>query len=349
MVLAAELLNEPEIIFPEITALTVGAFMTERMPWNVTPARMLILMSASAFMGYALSVYVPFPLYIKVIFAFAVCIITLSAARSTMLPMISASVLPLLTNVQSLIYPVSVVILTSAIIAVRYLLEKYKLVEKNKYSYEKTEPKSDFIRKCWLIAGFAAISAIALGSGMTFIIAPPLAVVFAEAAYTDSPVHKAPFRFFLSVILCTFAGTICRLIFSDLFRLPMTVGVSAAVISALSLLLVFEKLFPPAAALAVLPFILSEENIAAYPFQVTTGAAIFICMDVIYRKAVLSGKPLQLLEKIIIFIKTVQLIPPMRNSDESESEISEKYEKFPMTVEVTEPENEQNKNVRRKI
>ncbi len=349
MVFFAEILNEPEIIFPEIAALTVGAFITPRMPWNVTPIRMLILMSLSALMGYGLSVFVPLPLYIKVVIAFTVCILTLSAAGSTMLPMISAGVLPLLTNVQSMIYPISVLILTAIIIGVRALLEKYKLADEIIFSVERPEPKEELIRKIWLIIIFAAVAGVAISSGMIFIIAPPLAVVFAETAYIDSPVHKAPFRFFLCIVLCAFAGTSCRLIFFDLFRMPMTVGVTVSVSAAIFLLVLFQKPFPPAAALAVLPFIINESAVALYPFQVTIGAAVFISLNLLYKKAVNKGIFIRIVNWIIDFVKSTQIIQPQRKPVPTEKDMAEKYDEFVMPVEVVTETPVKESNIRRRL
>ena len=310
MVLAAELFDEPEIIFPEIAALTVGAFLSDHMPWKVTSIRMLLLMSVSALMGYGLSAFVPLPMFLKVMIAFIVCIFALGAAKSTMLPMLSAGILPILTNVQSIIYPLSVLTLTAAVIGIRLLLEEYGVVDVNQYDYEDPEPKMEWVRRLWLILGFGIMAAVAIGSGMICLIAPPLAVIFAEAAEIESPVHKAPLRFFLCTVLCTFFGTSCRLVCVDLFRLPLTVGATAAAAGAIGLLMIFRKPFPPAAALAVLPFILSEEMVMVYPFQVTAGCGVFIGLDVLYRTAMEKGLWQRAADSVIDFVLSLQIIQP---------------------------------------
>ena len=45
MVSAAVIFNEQEIIFPEIAALAVGAFIADKMPWKVNRTGMFILMT----------------------------------------------------------------------------------------------------------------------------------------------------------------------------------------------------------------------------------------------------------------------------------------------------------------
>lgn len=312
MVTAAIVVGDKEVIFPETAALTVGAFVSDKLPWRTGMVRMIVVMTLGAFIGYGLSAYSPLPLYVNVIAAFTACIIILSAVRSTMLPMISAAVLPILTNVQSLVYPVSVILLTLAVIEIRLLLLRYGLIEQTEFPDENISGRAEIARRLWLIIVFAILAAAAIFSGMTFIIAPPLAVVFAEAAQKDTPVRKDPFGFFLCTILCTFAGTASRMVLCDLFRVNIVIGAAVSAAAALFFLILFKKPFPPAAALAVLPFILPESVIALYPFQVVTGCAAVISLDMIYQKALDKDTPERAVVGIIDFILSLQILPPKR-------------------------------------
>ncbi len=310
MVLVSELLGEEEMIFPEVAALAVGSFVSFKMSWNVTPIRMFVLMTVSAFAGYGLSAFVPLPLYIKLLAAMLFSLIVLSRSNTTMLPMISAAVLPVLTNVQSILYPVSVLILTAMIIGIRALFVKYGLADKISFDNKKPQDNSGFIRNIWIFAVFAVVAAAALPAGMTFMLAPPLAVILAEAADPESPVHKAPVRYFLCTVLCTFTGTACRLVFADVLGLPLTIGVLFAAFGAIMLQLLFRKLFPPAAALAVLPFILPQSVIALYPFQAAAGAAIFIGLDVLFAAASKRGTIQAVSEGFVDFMRSIKLFRP---------------------------------------
>ena len=51
MVFVAELSNEKEIIFPEICALTIGAWVSELQPWVVNKRRIFVLMSLASIFG----------------------------------------------------------------------------------------------------------------------------------------------------------------------------------------------------------------------------------------------------------------------------------------------------------
>ena len=51
MVLLAEISGEKEIIFPEICALTIGAWICEQQPWAVNKRRIFALMSVAGLIG----------------------------------------------------------------------------------------------------------------------------------------------------------------------------------------------------------------------------------------------------------------------------------------------------------
>ena len=310
MVFIAELLGEEEMIFPEVAALAVGSFLSYRMPWNVTPIRMFFTMTLSATAGYALSAFVPVPLYLKLIAAMLFSLIALSWSKTTMLPLISAAVLPVLTNVQSVIYPVSVLILTAMIIGIRVLFVKHGLADKISFDNTNSDDRNFFIRNIWIFAVFAVTAAIAVPTGITFMLAPPLAVILAEAANAQSPVHKTPVRYFLCTVLCIFFGTASRLVFYDVLGLPLTLGTLFAISGAILFQLLFRKLFPPAAALAVLPFILPQSVIALYPFQAAAGAAIFIGLDVLFAAACRKGITDRLSLNFFDFIHSIKLFRP---------------------------------------
>ena len=51
MVFVAEISHETEIIFPEICALIIGAWVSEQQPWATNKRRIFILMSLAALFG----------------------------------------------------------------------------------------------------------------------------------------------------------------------------------------------------------------------------------------------------------------------------------------------------------
>ncbi|MBR2176323.1 MAG: hypothetical protein IJ861_05175 [Clostridia bacterium] len=290
MVLLSEILREPEIIFPEIAALAVGMLVSEKRAWKTTPARTLVLMSFAAFAGYLIGSDQGMPVYPKVIVVFVICAAALLLTRCTMLPMISAALLPILIPVRSIIYPLSVIIFTSGIILLNRLFRKLGIAGNEKFRPIKINKKQELIHWGVLLGVLMIVAAVAVGLNIPLMIAPPLVVLFVEFSYTDSPVRKSPLMIYLLTCACAVIGSCTRLILCILLGMPLTVGVFAAAAAAICLLSAMKRLFPPAAALAVLPFIISETDVHLYPFEVMIGAGIFIAAAMLYGGVITEGK-----------------------------------------------------------
>lgn len=283
MVLAGELLHETEIIFPEIAALTVGAWLAPKQPWKVNRLRMLLLMSLSAFSGFAVSALFAVPLYVKLLTGLAICIIILLVSRTTMLPLLSASVLPILTGAKSIFYPISVIILTLVILSGQWIFEKLHIREPYSFRRVTYHGKEECFRWGMIVSVFAAMASAAVFFNISYIIAPPLVVAFCELTYRDSPARKSPMRIWLLMICCAVSGAALRFLLCTYGGLPL--WCAALVISVLILYLMgFLKLFfPPAAALAILPLIIDEGVLFYYPLEVTAGAAVFTLLAMLVK------------------------------------------------------------------
>ena len=85
MVFIAELSGEKEIIFPEICALTIGAWVSEQQPWKTNKRRIFILMSAAALFGVLVVRYISFPLFFQVCLCFTFTGIILTLFKTTSL------------------------------------------------------------------------------------------------------------------------------------------------------------------------------------------------------------------------------------------------------------------------
>lgn len=58
MIGVSELLGEKEIIFPEITALTVGAIAAPKQSWRVSRVRMMLLIAVCSVLGILIVRYI---------------------------------------------------------------------------------------------------------------------------------------------------------------------------------------------------------------------------------------------------------------------------------------------------
>ncbi|MGN1457824.1 MAG: hypothetical protein ACI4XP_07710 [Acutalibacteraceae bacterium] len=283
-VLTAELIGNYEIIFPEIAALASGALVAEKQPWEVSRIKMLVLMSISAFVGYGLSAFVDIPLFFKVIIGFLFCAFMLLCTRCTIFPMISACILPVLTHIESLYYPVSVIIMTAVIVLVQWLFEKHKLNIPRKHKPVIYEKKTEPLRWIFLFIVLALLAAVATSFDVLFIIAPPLIVTLCEFSYTDSKARKNPLIIFLMILLFACIGVCVRLILCQTLHLPITIAVFIVTVAIMYISVLLKVIFPPACAVALLPFIIDSKFLAVYPFEIMLGSAVFITLSMLFGK-----------------------------------------------------------------
>ena len=116
MALAAQLTGQREILFPEIAALSFGYLLAPSRAWMVNKKRMLLLMTSCAVVGYLYSVFLPLPYWARIAVAFATTQAVYLYSGTSLAPLVSAIVLPVVLRTDSLVYPVSAFVLTLLVI-----------------------------------------------------------------------------------------------------------------------------------------------------------------------------------------------------------------------------------------
>lgn len=276
MVFIAEFTNEKEIIFPEIVALTIGAWISAKQPWMSNKRKMFALISLAALMGVCTVRYVAAPLIFQVGLCFAFTGLALTITKTTLIPIISACILPVYLQTTSWVYPISVAIMSAIIIAAQWLMEKEGLRYKNHYEPCVFDFKDEFKKWSKLLILLMIISLIPVQSRNLYFIAPPLIVAFTEFANVNSKLRKKALPIFLIILTAAFVGMGIRVVLNMYLHVPL---VFCAIVACLFLFVTFEfsqVLFPPAGAILLLPMILRYEDLKYYPFEVAIGAAIFI-------------------------------------------------------------------------
>lgn len=276
MVVIAELSGEKEIIFPEICALTIGAWISEQQPWMCNKRKMFFLVSISAFFGVLVTRYMHVPLIFQVCTCFAFTGFVLTLARTTLIPIISACILPVYLGTKSWIYPISVTIMTLIIIVAQWLMEKNRLRPKNVYIPCDFDWKSQIIKWTKLLVVFAIIALIPFKNHQIYFLAPPLIVTFAEFANPDSPLRDKPFYIVGLMTLASAIGCILRSVLNVHLHLPLTI---CTILGCCILFFTFDKvktLFPPAGAILLIPMILKTQYLHMLPFEVCIGATVLI-------------------------------------------------------------------------
>src|SRR5690554_4556944 len=110
MLATAALMKEKEIIFPEIAALAIGAWVMQPSPWKGRSINLWLSPTLAAFTGMTLIKFLPYPTIFLIAAALVLVIIQLRLLNSYIFPAISAAILPIVVSANSWYYPISVCI-----------------------------------------------------------------------------------------------------------------------------------------------------------------------------------------------------------------------------------------------
>ena len=280
MFLVGQLLKNEEMIFPEIAAIALGAWIMDKQPWQTNRIKLFCLLSASSVSGYCISAFVPLPMEVKISLSLIISFSMLLVSKCSFFPLISASVLPIYMNVISMLYPVSVIVLGAIIIFVQRLLEKNNLRKSspNKYKIPAASERAEHFLRIFVLIGFMAV--LTCFSGNMFVLAPPLIVAFCELVQKNNTARKKPFRTFFIISLCAWFGALGQLFFG--FRLHFPIAVTALILSlGVFYFMSFTRIyFPPACALTLLPLIIDSKSVPYYPLQIMLGCGILIILSI---------------------------------------------------------------------
>ena len=200
------------------------------------------------------------------------------------MPSISAAILPILIGTTSWIYPLSVCVLT-AVIAIHTPLIDRLLRQPSPPPPTPLKPFSlgrELVFHGKLLFIVLDVTFLAMKSHCIFLIAPPLIVTLVEFSHDGSPLRKSPVKVFFLLGFAAGTGVLCHSI------LALHLGWSLWLSSGLTTLALFfayefaDMLFPPAAAIALLPTILPPEQIFHYPWQVMAGTALFLTVSLLF-------------------------------------------------------------------
>lgn len=274
MVLLAELSGEKEIIFPEICALTIGAWVSEQLPWIVNKRRIFLLMSAAALFGVLVVRFCPLPLIFQVCICFAFTGIILTACKTNFVPIISACILPVYLRTTSFVYPIAVMVMALIIIFAQWIMEKYHFRPVNRFVPCNFNLKKQVIKWSKLLIVFGLIALIPFKTHQIYFLAPPLIVMFTELSNPKSPARKKPVYIAGLMTFSAFIGSAFRLFFDVYLHLPLSL---CTALSCCVLFIVLNKIkinFPPAGAVLLIPMILDKNLLIRFPLEVLVGAIV---------------------------------------------------------------------------
>lgn len=288
MVLMSEVFKEREFIFPEITALAVGAWLAPKQVWKTSRIKLIILISLFAVFGVVLVRYINIDIYFKVILGFVVCLFGLYVSKTTFAPLISAMILPVIVNSESWLYPIFATMMAVLIVLGQMFLEKYGYSYNFKYVPVENNLEETLYLNLKRVGALMIVAFIAIKLSLPFLIAPPLIVAFVELSSNHPKLRSQVMKLLILLFIMAFTGAYGRLLFNEICKLPLTFS---ALISVVIMIIIMQGLkiyFPPAGALAILPLLIEVNKLVIYPFVVTLGFVIFIVIAFIITKTPIS-------------------------------------------------------------
>lgn len=290
MCIISEYIGEKEIIFPEISALAIGAWIMKAPAFGCNNLHLWISPTIAAITGLVIITFFPYYPFFMVIAAFILIALQLRIMGSKVTPSFSAAILPILIHTQSWYYPLSVCILTGIIAFGKELIDIFhKNTSIGFLNSLKQREKVDFTREeliNWIkiLTSITLISACSLYFHWNYIIAPPLIVTFVELAKPKGKLYFKTVFVFISMALAALLGGSCLYFIYYLLHLSVWV---AAGLSMVCVFLVFHLLrftLPPVAAIALLPIIIPAKNLFMYPVQILIGSSIFLLINLFWIK-----------------------------------------------------------------
>lgn len=282
MMALAEFTGETEIIFPEIAALTIGLWISNKHIWQVTDVQLVSLMTLAAIVGVLIVRYSPLPLVINITIAFVVAGVILTSQRSTLYPLVSALILPVLLHTTSWVYPLSVLAMTVILVVVKKIFEAKGIRNKTDYTPSDRPIKSAIVVWAAMTCSLLSIAAIGYCSTYIYIIIPPLIVSFVEFVNTKAGFRNRPVLTVLLLSVCSLVGSVFQLVGYFYLGLPLAVVAAAILIVVFGLFEWLGKFFAPAGAISLIPLLLPEEVLPYLLLEVFVGAVLFIAVAMIF-------------------------------------------------------------------
>lgn len=275
MITIATLFDEPEIIFPEITALTIGCWLSPQQIWKTSQIRLVGLILIYSLLGVIMVKYITLPLYIKVISALFMCLVGLRMSKTTFAPLISACLLPILMETQTWIYPLAATTMTIIVVGIQKQLDRYSLHQKSSYHSKHIEKeKLSLMLKRMIVVSL--MLCLAFYIGYPLFIAPPLIVAFIELSGPHKNLRKKSPYLFLMAVFMAFIGAYARYFLTIQwgFSLILTTAIVTAIL--LLCIAITHIMFPPIGAITILPMIIDVELLLVYPILIACSFALFI-------------------------------------------------------------------------
>ncbi len=276
----------PQLLFPELAALSYDIFKRPRGKWASAPVMLVVTPTLTAILGLLLQHRLGYgPLSLSLAIAGAMLLI--QWLKSPIAPAISAGALPIALDEGSWWYVAAVAFSTCALALAARLSLAWRHVPilpvtplADKIDDEVESPASEYAWLPYFILFLALAMALVHWTGWRFLLYPPLIVIAYEmfAHANVCPWAKKPF---LLVLTCLTTASTGLAIFFLLGHNPLAIMASVAV--SIVMIQRFDLHVPPATAVGLLPFVIERPD-WHFPLAVATGTGLLAILFHFFRK-----------------------------------------------------------------
>ncbi|CAJ1196004.1 hypothetical protein CPEBRM1_ABPJDJAI_01724 [Companilactobacillus paralimentarius] len=277
MVASATLLNDMEIILPEIGALTAGTWIYQNDGWINQPLKIFLAPSGTAIIGFLIN-QLTIGYAQKVILGLLLMLVLLRVLHSNLAPSFATGLLPIIINATHWSFIVAILLFTLALTVGVFIQGSYK---------ETTS--SSIIKKHHMLI-FAIMALIWVGAvwffGFSQMAAiPPVMVVFFEVLQKPQYSWKMAVKHFIALVGAASIGVLVHTFISSWL-------ISAVI--ALPLVFVLLQLLkiklPAAFAFPLLALVLPTSMFHMLPLTAVLATTFFLGSIVILKKYISSLK-----------------------------------------------------------
>jgi hypothetical protein len=275
----------PYLLFPELGALAYDVLLRPWGKWASQPVRLILTPALTALLGTIVTRHLPFNgLTVVLVSVLSAAVITV--LRSTIVPAMSAGVLPLVLGLKSWLYPPSILLTLTALAVISILWRKYHDADP---AAAGTAPDVEDVLESvphgrfWsliLIAFVFVMAEAARLTGLRLIIFPPLVTMAFEmfGHHETCPWSKRPLTLPAMCLVVSLGGLLAFHFVGN--------GIAFAVIAVIIGIVAlrsFDLHIPPAMAVGLLPSVIAFPTIK-FPLAVLLGTSALTVSFLAYQR-----------------------------------------------------------------
>ncbi len=271
------------LLFPELAALSYAVFTRPRGAWARAPLLMVVTPLLTAVIGILIERNIDYG-FASIFISVATSLLLIRILKSPVAPAISAGLLPIALSEGSWWYPASVAAGTGFLVVGLFVYrtafpsavaEPPEPVKASAVNH----PKNTYYWLPFYLMFLVLAAGLVKATDARFILFPPLLVIGFEM-FAHSETCPWASRTIILVVICSFAALSGTILEESLGGTPLAAVLS--VLIGIGLCRVFRLHVPPAIAVGLLPFVISDADLW-FPLAVASGTLLLTGVFHLYR------------------------------------------------------------------